>query len=290
MTKEEWDAIGCYVANQMANHVNDYIASISLEVSSNEGKLLGSGIYLQLCGQPYLITNEHVAREGQNGNLGHSLTRGDYIHRINNPFQCIKEPIDTAITRIDKDHFVKGEQKAVPSFRVKTKFEPAQHDLLFILGFPGEKSRMSALAQGLISGAVPYLTQEAPLSEDNNFDSKYYFAIHYPYDTPLLTTENKRETLFDAHGFSGTAVWDTGYVETQGQNWKPENATIVGLIRGWDQKNHVLIAVKIEFIREFIIYALRQEAAYFNWRGRGQPCSDDWADWFWAEENIKDLT
>lgn len=287
MKKESWDRVCVDIVKRLAQHTDEYVTSISLEVSPTEGRLVGSGTYISLQGKPYLLTNEHVARFARQGNLGHVLKRGEYVFCISNPFQCLEYPVDAAVARIEKQQFLQGDRKAVPAGRIKKAFVTAQHELLLVHGFPGVKSRMSALAGGLISGSVPYLTQEMPLPEE--YDCEYFFAIHYPYDKPLQTTEDRRECLPDPHGLSGSVVWDTGYVAKQGQNWTIEDASVVGLIRVWDQNNHALIGVKIEVIREFLLLALRREAAYFHWLEREQPDGDDWTDWFFAENSINDI-
>lgn len=89
---------------------------------------------------------------------------------------------------------------------------------------------------------------------------------------------------------SGSAVWDTGFVAKQGHGWQPEDSRIVGLVRAWDQASHALICVKIEIVRQFLVLALRKEAAYFRWLARSRPAEDDWADWFWAVNLIRDIS
>jgi len=157
-----------------------------------------------------------------------------------------------------------------------------------MIGFPGERSRMSAFAGGLLTRAVPYLTQQAPLP--TNYDSQMSFALHYPYDKPLIKSDGKSGTLPDPPGLSGSAVWATGVIATTGgKKWIPSQAKIVGLVHSWDQGSHTLVATKIEFVREFLVHALRKEFAYFSWLQRGQPLGDDWTDWLKAENFIQDL-
>jgi len=50
-----------------------------------------------------------------------------------------------------------------------------------------------------------------------------------------------------------------------------------------------MIWMKVDIVRQFLLRALRQEAAYFRWANRGSPRHDDWSDWFWAEGAISDL-
>jgi hypothetical protein len=81
-------------------------------------------------------------------------------------------------------------------------------------------------------------------------------------------------------GFSGSLVWDTGYVRKRGQDWSPADATVTGLVFGWplSDQSDSLIATRIEVVRAFLIQALRHEAAYFRWLGRGKPYHDELTD------------
>jgi hypothetical protein len=288
ISEDDWAKICLNVADQMSTYTRDYIASVSIEVSPTEGRLVGSGTYLELHGQPYILTNEHVAREQLKGSLAHQLKNGEYAFQITNPFQTLSYPVDAAIVRIEKEHFAQGERRAIPSTKIKERFVTANQELLCIHGFPSEKSRMSAFVGGLLSRSIAYSTQEINLPK--SYDPAYFFAIHYPYDQRLMTTEDKRDYLPNPHGLSGSTVWDTGYVAKKGINWKPEDASIVGLIRAWDQNHHSLIGIKIEVVRQFLVKAIREEAAYFHWLGRECPKGDDWADWFFSENMINDVT
>jgi hypothetical protein len=285
---DAWNAKCCEVGNAMIQFIEPYTASISLEESPTSGRLVGSGTYLALQDRPYILTNEHVARYRLQGSLGHILKKEEYAFRIIHPFQCLTAPTDAAIARIDAEHFGGGDRKAVQPAQIADRYAPATHELLMIHGFPGERSRMITLLGGLISRSVPYVTQEMPLP--SQYDPQLFFAIHYPFDTQLLRFDGTRACLPNPHGMSGSAVWATNYVRKNEQGWTPADAQIVGLIFAWDQKHHALIGVRIEIVRQFLVHALRREAAYFRWLQRGQPDGDDWRDWHWAVTEITDIT
>jgi hypothetical protein len=54
-------------------------------------------------------------------------------------------------------------------------------------------------------------------------------------------------------------------------------------------KHACLLATRIEFVKSFLLQALRQESAYFQWESRGRPDGDDLADWTWAVDEIPAL-
>jgi len=285
--RDKWNKACQHVGNEMAAHAEPFVASISLEVSVDEGRVVGTGTYVSLRGKPYLLTNEHVARFRLQGSLGHLLKKNEFTYRIIHPFQCLSWPTDAAIGRIDEEHFGQGDRRAVPTGRIAQTYRTAHHELLFIMGFPKKRSRMIALLGGLISGAIPYVTQEMPTP--SGLDTRFFFAIHYPNDVRLLRCDDTRDYLPDPDGLSGSAVWDTSFVAKQGQGWQPDDARIVGLVYGWDQANHALRCVKIEPVRDFLVQALRNEAAYFRWLEAGRPAGSDRTDWSWAVEAIKDI-
>lgn len=66
---------------------------------------------------PYLLTNEHVARFRLQDSLGHLLKKNEYAYRIIHPFQCLSWPTDAAIARMDEEHFSQGDRETVPTGR-----------------------------------------------------------------------------------------------------------------------------------------------------------------------------
>ena len=89
-------------------------------------------------------------------------------------------------------------------------------------------------------------------------------------------------------GMSGSALWKTSRKE-RGSGWTVQDARIIGVVTKWDQNANSLIATRIEYVNEFLLFALRQEFAFFHWHDRGRPPGDDWNDWFAAEASVKSI-
>jgi hypothetical protein len=97
-------------------------------------------------------------------------------------------------------------------------------------------------------------------------------------------------------GLSGSVLWDTKYVATGENDWGPVDARTAALIFGYYEDhanlfgqgaaNRTLLAVKIEYVREFLLDALRHEAAYYRSLERGTAPEDALSDWLWAEQQI----
>jgi hypothetical protein len=285
--EDRWQAETEKVARLMAEHVSQFITPISEAISDDYGELLGTGSYVQLRGRPYLLTNEHVARRREKHPLAHVPKLDGFFLRVVHPFQAQTFPIDAAIARLDDAIMENATQRPIPADRFASKHAPVTHELLFMTGFPGKRARFSALAGALATTAVPYLTQQIP---EESVTSPEHFRLNYNPER-ARSVSSLGSFLPEPPGFSGSLVWDTGYVRKRGQDWSPADATVTGLVFGWplSDQSDSLIATRIEVVRAFLIQALRHEAAYFRWLGRGKPYHDELTDWLWAERLITEV-
>lgn len=286
--EDPWEAAIRTVCNAMAQHTHPFSVAIHRVISDDLGEPCGTGSYLRLRGKVYILTNDHVAWYVQGGGLSHQPRQDDFAHRIIHPFLSMPAPVDSAISRVDDESWNLATKSAIPVSRIARLHSTAQHELLFVQGYPGERSRWSAFANGPISRSVPYLTQEAPLPV--GLDPRLYFALHYNPEH-AKAVDNKGSHLPLPPGFSGSLVWSTNYVKCQGQNWQPDQAVATGLVAMWGQGEHsdIILAVRIEVVRVLLLQALRQEAAYFRWHDQGRPEGSAEADWHWATRQIPEL-
>lgn len=272
----------------MSEHTAPFTSPIDGIVSHEYCEPCGTGSYLRLLGKVYLLTNDHVAQHIRNGGLSHQPREEDYAHRIIHPFMSMPSPVDSAISRVDDNSWDLATKAAIPANRIARSHDTARHELLFVQGYPGERSHWSALFNGRVSPAVPYLTQEAPLPA--GLDPKLYFALHY---NPELAraVDDSHSHLPLPPGFSGSLVWSTNYFRCQGENWQPDQAVATGLVAMWGQGVHsdIILAVRIEVVRMFLLQALQQEASYFRWHDQGRPAGSEKADWNWAIQHIPEL-
>jgi hypothetical protein len=250
------------------------------------GEVVGSGAFLELRGQPYLLTNEHVARWRTQFRLAHFLNEGALAAAVVHPFRCVTEPEDVAVARIDADLLAHSTKRGVPATRIDQAFSAAEGEIVFIHGYPGVQSRFSALNQGVLARTCPYSTDLNTLPQ--GFDPNMHFAITYP--TQGVQDFSGREAVLpNPSGMSGSLVWDTKYVSMDGRGWDPTRAKVCGLIWAWDINNHRLIGTKIDFVRAVLLEHLRLEAAYFRSLRREEYPGDYLSDWLWAEQAITDI-
>jgi len=73
IAEEDWPDVVRHVHKEMADHVRPNLASISRTEDNVSGKAHGSGGYVDIKGTPYLLTCEHVVREGyeKGGRIAH---------------------------------------------------------------------------------------------------------------------------------------------------------------------------------------------------------------------------
>jgi hypothetical protein len=231
LDRSEWDAYGAFVTTEMRQHTRLFVASIFLVHSFDEGSLLGSGTYLQLAKKPYLLTNQHVAIGMQANSLAHQLKDDDYAVRLSNPFQALSYSADVAVSRIDDAlwNSAKNEKQTVPVHRLAARHEPVDGELLFMMGFSGERSPFVLLLESIVPTGTPYTTQETVLPE--GYLPEFHFALRYS-PTHAVSLDSSRRGLPIPAGFSGSLVWNTRAVECLGlgRSWTPDEARPTGII------------------------------------------------------------
>lgn len=215
------------------------------------GELVGTGTYLRYGDRLYILTARHVAEEACSKYPGcaFSVGAGKRPILITRPFVLHKEPfLDIAVLPVDEQDIV-GTSVVPFAPSVLAESSADLEDYLFIHGYPGAKSRFSALGQGIVSSTQPYGTVTGT-SVWAGFDDKIHFALEYPGEGQEHS-DGRAATLPDPHGLSGTAVWRTGRAKA-GANWTPQDAKIVGIVHRWDQDSSTLVATRIEPVLEFL--------------------------------------
>jgi hypothetical protein len=215
---------------------------------------------------------------------------GEHYVRVQEPFWALGEPVDAAIARIhDRDwSAIEHDAEALPCGRLAMTHSPHENELLFVVGFSGQRSRFSPSLGTLFTRGTPYLTQEADVPGEWKAEST--FALFYNSEGATSIDASTRG-LPMAQGFSGSLVWDTKAVRCwhEGRTWDPDLAEVTGLVWGWPTSAACLLGTKIEHLKSFMLHALRREAAYFSWLSRGSPNGDDLTDWLIAVSEVPEL-
>lgn len=274
------------IGQAMRDFTASFITPVCRSPEHNYGEVEGSGTFLELRNNPYLLTNEHVARARLQHRLAHFLNNGELVAAIVHPFRCVTEPEDVAVARIDLDLMESSTKRGVPAATIDPFFRPVDGEIVFIHGYPGVQSRFSALNQGVMARTCPYATDVNTLPD--GFNPTMHFAITYPM-YGVRDFQGREVQLPQPPGLSGSLVWDTKFVASGGGNWDPIQARVCGIIWAWHINNQRLIGTKIEYVRAVLLKHLRLEAAYFRSLRRAEFPGDTFSDWLWAEREILDI-
>lgn len=278
----ESDLIAACVAAKHATA--ECVTAIVGKVDEHSGRLAGSGSFLALRGETFLVTAEHVITEG--GEKYEELRRrgpGGAAIRIG---YCATapNPLDLAVAHVGNDASI----RPAPLHLLATSSTSVSEEHLFVQGFPGKESRFTAFLDAVLSDSKPYLTYTCD-SAWPEFDPEIHFAIEYPSPDQLQIDERgRRVPLPPADGVSGSLVWALG--SDVGAGWSFASARIVGVAHRWSPLGTPsLIVTRIESVREFLLKAIRERRAYELWSNRGRPEGDALTDWVAAEREIRSL-
>ncbi len=289
-----------HILKEMALYVEQFITPISQPDEDEEsGRPVGTGNYLQINGSVYLATNEHVARWMPDRGIAHLPQKGGSYRRLQlmNVFDF---PVDMGIARLDEPSWAGATQIPLPIDRLDEKYNPVPGEILFTCGFPVYPRRGLTEYEirqphgthfGYLSPpAVPILTYPVPEPDrfPSGLDPDFHVVVNYEGDAFRPGEEGPRESS-DPSGMSGSLLWDTKFMACEGEGWSPLMARVCGQINRWNDDRGLLIATKVEKLRESMLYFVRNEAAYFHWLERGQPLWDDLTNWLIAERAIPGL-
>ena len=269
MTQVEFDRIAGEVSIAMKQHVMPFTTPIAKVTATEqgdvpgttratEGKLWGTGNYVTYDKKILLVTNEHVAKEVVETPLTHQFYggAGDEPKLLNGgTFPSISYPTDAAITEI-RQSIWNGSQhsaRAISISEIAEVHSPIDGELLFMLGYSGARS--SFFFNYLNTPSTSYVCQETKShnSDPNVFMPTHHFALDYRPDR-AKSVEPGGVPLPVPNGFSGSFVWDTKRIKyyREGWDWSPACARITGLIWGWPSGAGVLLATKVEYVRNFM--------------------------------------
>lgn len=249
MNSEEWDTITIKVLSELRDHLQYFVTPISKVIEEDYGRHHGSGSYFRTDGSIFLITNEHVGKALEKGSLAHQFVNSDQVVRLTNQIVAERYPIDVAISKIKPSIWNKyhKDSKAIPINKFATKHDPVQGELLFIIGYSGDRSKF--YYGTLLTNGVPYVTQETVFPYDIG-DPTFHFALDYKPDRAIYA-DNNAPVLPTPPGFSGSLVWNSRYVEClkDKREWSPQEACVTGIIWGWPSSDACLLATKVEYLK-----------------------------------------
>jgi hypothetical protein len=231
------------MANSMRQFTSGSIAAVYGEFGGGGGELAGSGTFLALPTGVYLLSAHHVLGnlEKKYKRLGYGLCNGAPPVWFDEEPIGEKWPIDVSLVKVDGGLLDKNDRTAFDWRSLSMCATVKKEDLLFLHGYPGDESYSSELFSAVISRSRPMATALGGHSY-KWFDGRIHISIDYRLG---------EQSLSDAHGLSGSAIWSTRSSQIEGK-WTPKDARIVGVSHNWDQSAHSLVGTKSERIVRFL--------------------------------------
>lgn len=254
-TEEEWTRAMPEVVREMTEYVGPYCTPIAKD-HGDHGEAWGSGTYLWLRDRIFILTNAHVAvAQTDQQRLIYQMHGSDDLFRVVGGHAAKEWPIDLAILPAQAGwDQAKHQAKALSLDQISIGHDTAPTEILTFYGFSGERSGFHFGTH--ISSGTSSTSRETTLLVDERFNWRFHFGLDYRPD--LATTVLGTHGLPRPHGFSGSAVWNTGFVEARmrGVEWTPELARVTGVNWGWPSGQACLVATRAEFVRSFLLGTL----------------------------------
>jgi len=248
MDRSQWDDLCREVVVQMTEHVKYFVTPISKVINDDFGEHLASGSFLEVDDSKYLVTNEHVGQKIQLTPLAHQFLNSESVIRVTNPFCASAYPVDVAISKIEERawNICPHDAKAIPLERFAYKHQPLEGEVLFLIGYSGERSGFCF--GNLISPGTPCSVQQVDFPPDIG-DPGFHFAIGYKPDL-AISVDGTSRGFPTPPGLSGSLVWNTRFVECvkMKKKWLPDEAQVTGIVWGCPSSDACLLATKVEHL------------------------------------------
>lgn len=252
----EWNAAMPQVVKEMTAFLRCFRAPV-FEDHGTHGDGHGTGSYLQLGSHVLILTNDHVAAAREcNRKLIYQLAGEEDFRPIVGNHVAVGAPYDIALLPVDSTAWTAGsnQSRAITLDRIAVAHAPVLTEILSFTGFAGEN--VGFHFGTVTSMATCYTAKEIPLpADDERFSARYHFGLDYRPDLATDVIGNKGLPL--PPGLSGSAVWNTRFVEARmsGQTWTPEMAVVTGIIWGWPSNAACLVATRSEYLRSILLTA-----------------------------------
>ncbi len=265
VTKDEWESLCADVRQRMAAHVYPFVTPISATEDLTRGWVHGTGNYLSIGKQRFIVTAGHVVEDAEGVHLCHLPGPTDAFVLCPSLMLVDPWPVDAALGKLGAE-WGTASKEAIPKSWIARRLNPVPDELFFFMGFPGstaarnepitDLNRRYNWGGGLLtSPCVPFVMQapreRLPALED--YEPTKHVALHYPAKAssgpgmPEVDLPNPK-------GLSGSFLWDTKRVAalSRGRQWTPNEARVCGIIWQAHTKPEIVVATRIEFVRPLL--------------------------------------
>ncbi|MGO8059935.1 serine protease (plasmid) [Rhizobium leguminosarum] len=244
------------VTDAMIDWVRPAITPLSSS-SADQVRLEGTGTHIIVDGRAYILTCRHVSREKADH---FSFYDTDNVYERDNAWIEAPGSLDSAVMPILDDLWKAQQNNARPVLydEFAEKFDPVAREVLYFEGFGRENAKF--VYETHFTNSLGYSTQ---LNEGFDSDDRFFY-LHWDPARMKTTTRTSPQAAKnvkhdDADGYSGSLVWDTGFVRAwhEKRDWDPSMARVCGQLVTWDQKKLQVTARRIEDISSWINETLR---------------------------------
>jgi hypothetical protein len=256
-TEKEWNDAMPDLTKSMTDYLRPYRTGV-FEHFTNDGdewgEGWGSGSYLRLGDTVHVLTNEHVSSVIRDGRkLAYQFDGQDDIRLFAGIYAEFSAPFDLGLLPVAMSAWdaVEHSSKAITVDQIALAHAPVKCEILAFSGFAGQE--VSFNYNQLNSQCVCCLSKEIDVPEHPDINSRFHFALDY--NPNLATSVSGNTGLPTPPGFSGSTVWDTGFVRAKMMNeqWTPEMARVTGVVWGWPSGASSIIATRAEYVRSFLL-------------------------------------
>lgn len=256
------DAPPQLLVDSMGELVERFTAAIAF-IPNNDtrdppGDHHGTGWFAGSANRSLLCSCEHVAVKQDRGTLGYSCYGADYGISVGATFENHPHPIDFACADVSATwRVIPNLAECVPETLLADRHASVPMEYLYFYGFAGTDAK-ALYGEHQIVGTGVFLHEvdfaPALLDEEPPADPSRHIVM---YSNPSAATalRGASNTLPLPDGMSGSALWNTRYVELTacGREWRPEDARVTGIVWGASTKLGLVVATRIEYFKRTIL-------------------------------------
>jgi hypothetical protein len=253
------------VTTAMRDFTRPFVVPIAYEPDETVVRLAGTGNVIQTLGRRLLLTCEHVVLGKPRLAFRPWGTENFLLAPLN--FASASYPYDTAIGRIDHENWaaIAHQAEPVPYDHFSLTHHPTdENELFFFKGYAGENAAFGF--DILATDATSYTTQAISDASEHIADRYFFLLNHKPEDTECV--DDVSSTRFEnPEGFSGSLVWDTGYVDClrRAEPWTPARARVTGMVCRWLTGDPGIKVLRVEQLRSYLLTGIEEMRANGDW-------------------------
>ncbi len=211
--------------------------------------LEGSGSFVNISGQSYLITCRHVA---ERPDFNMFLLNNQLPLQLSGAWENQSDGLDVSIHPISIPKTVVHNSASINVSHFSDAFSPVEHETFVFRGISGENTQygFGTFQYGITTFGgqlVPGLTSE-------KFFGVGWRPAHLSY-TLGTDEESKFQVLANnPQGFSGSLVWNTRFLEKKqsGQTWHPHDAKVFGIAMRYDEAAGAVNCIRIDQFHKWL--------------------------------------